>query len=93
MSVVATIMPYLVGLVGLLLAGTIGRVLLAPTHLDRAVALDTANLNAAALFLLWGLWTDQLYLVVVAVVIAVVGFVGTIALGKYLGGGEVLGGA
>lgn len=93
MSLVATVMPWMVGLVGLLLAGAIARVLLGPTHLDRAVALDTANLNAAALFLLWGLWTDQLYFVVVAVAIAVVGFVGTIALGKYLAGGEVLGGA
>lgn len=92
MSLVGTVMPYVLGVVGLTLAGALARVLLGPTHLDRAVALDTANLNAAALFLLWGLWTDQLYLVVVAVTIAIVGFVGTIALAKYLAGGDVLGG-
>lgn len=90
--IVDAIMPALIGLLGLLLAGTIARVLLGPTHLDRAVALDTANLNAAGLFLLWGLWTGQLYLVAVAVTIAIIGFVGTLALSKYLAGGEPFGG-
>lgn len=91
MSLVQLLLPALLGVVGLLLAGTIYRVLAGPTHLDRAVALDTANLNAAALFLLWGLWTDQPYLVVVAITLAVIGFVGTVALAKYLTGGTVLG--
>lgn len=91
MSLVGALLPWLLGLVGLLLAGSLFRVLAGPTHYDRAVALDTTTLNAAALFLLWGLETDQPYFVVVAFTIAIIGFVGTVALAKYLAGGKVLG--
>ena len=66
------------------------RLLLGPEITDRVLALDTLYVNAVALAILLGLRLDTQLLFEAALIIAMLGFVSTVALGRYLTRGDVI---
>jgi len=66
------------------------RLLRGPEITDRVLALDTLYINAVALAILLGLRLSTLLLFEAAVIIAMLGFVSTVALGRYLARGDVI---
>lgn len=66
------------------------RLLRGPEITDRVLALDTLYINAAALAILLGLRMSTLLLFEAALIIAMLGFVSTVALGRYLARGDVI---
>ena len=61
-----------------------------PRTLDRVVALDTMYINAIAMIVLLGMWLDSVLYFEAALLIAMMGFVGTVALGKYFLRGDII---
>jgi multicomponent K+:H+ antiporter subunit F len=66
------------------------RLLLGPTKPDRILALDTLYINSIALLILLSLYLDSVLYFEAALLIAVMGFVGTVALSKYLLRGDIM---
>lgn len=66
------------------------RLLIGPSAPDRILALDTLYINAIALLILLGLRLDSALYFEAALLIAVIGFVGTLALCKYLLRGDII---
>lgn len=57
---------------------------------DRILALDTLYINSIALLILLGLYLGSSLYFEAALLIAVMGFVGTVALSKYLLRGDIM---
>ena len=70
------------------LAGS--RILLGPRAQDRVLALDTLYLTVMLLFVVTGMRLGSVFLFEAAMVVAVMGFVATVALAKFLFRGEVI---
>ena len=66
------------------------RLVRGPQQLDRVLALDTLYLNTVALVVLLGLRLQTAMLFEAALVIAMLGFVSTVALARYLTRGDVI---
>lgn len=66
------------------------RLLKGPTVSDRILALDTMYINAIALILLYGIHTSSALYFEAALLIAMLGFVSTAALCKYLLRGDII---
>ncbi|MFK7815415.1 MAG: K+/H+ antiporter subunit F [Gammaproteobacteria bacterium] len=66
------------------------RLVKGPSVPDRILALDTLYINAIALVVLLGMHLDSALYFEAALIIAVMGFVGTIALSKYLLRGDIM---
>ena len=66
------------------------RLLRGPTTPDRVLALDTLYVNAVALAILLGLRLGSELLFEAALIIAMLGFVSTVALARYLARGDVI---
>ncbi len=90
MNLLATVLPWAAGafVVALVLAGW--RLLRGPTLADRILALDTLYVNSVALLVLIGIHFDTAVFFEVALIIAMMGFVSTVALAKYLLRGEII---
>ena len=58
--------------------------------LNRVLALDTLYINALALIVLFGIWLASDLFFEAALLIAVMGFVSTVAVGKHLLHGEII---
>jgi multicomponent Na+:H+ antiporter subunit F len=71
-----------------LLAGY--RVIQGPTVPDRVVALDTIGTNVVAIAALFALATDQGLFVTVSLVLAIIGFISTIAVSQYVIEGDII---
>lgn len=61
-----------------------------PSLPDRILALDTMYINALALFVLLGIYFDTTTYFEAALIIAVMGFIGTVATSKYLMRGNIV---
>jgi len=61
-----------------------------PSQPDRILALDTLYINTIALLILLGIWLGSALYFEAALLIAVMGFVGTVALSKYLLRGDIM---
>ena len=89
-----TILTFAIGYaqVVLALAGCLAglRILRGPRAQDRVLALDTLYIAVMLLILVTGMRLGSLYLFEAAMVIAVMGFVASIALAKFLFRGEVI---
>ena len=72
----------------LLLSGW--RLLRGPSLPDRILALDTLYLGVVALVMLLGLRWQTPMLFVAALIVALLGFVATVALARYLSRGDVM---
>lgn len=66
------------------------RIITGPTMPDRIVALDTTGLNVIGFIGLIMIGQETLAYSEVALVIAILAFIGTIALAKYLEGGTII---
>lgn len=78
------------GLLVLSIGCAIFRVLRGPRAQDRVVGLDTLYVNTMLLFLIIGIRSSTTLYFEAALVIAMLGFVGTVALAKFLMRGEVI---
>jgi len=66
------------------------RIILGPSSLDRILALDTAYINSVALIVLTGIYLNNPLYFEAALLIALMGFVGTVALSKYILRGDII---
>jgi multicomponent K+:H+ antiporter subunit F len=69
---------------------TLWRLIAGPDKPDRILALDTLYVNAIALLVLLGIHLDSALYFEAALLIAMMGFVGTVALCKYLLRGDII---
>ena len=77
-------------LLGVAVLCALWRALIGPRAQDRIVALDTLYVNAMLLVLVFGIREGTVLYFEIALVIAVIGFVSTVALAKFLMRGEVI---
>jgi len=66
------------------------RVVRGPTTPDRVVALDTIATNVVAIAVLFALKTDRGLFVTVSLVLAIIGFLSTIAVARYVTEGDII---
>jgi multicomponent K+:H+ antiporter subunit F len=66
------------------------RLLRGPDLIDRIVAIDTLYVNALALLVVLGIYYDTSINFEIALAIALMGFLGTAALAKYLLHGDII---
>lgn len=66
------------------------RLVIGPSLPDRIVALDTMYINTIALLVLFGIYQGSMLYFEAALLIAIMGFVGTVALSKYLLRGDII---
>lgn len=57
---------------------------------DRILALDTIYINSLALLVLFGLWHNTAFYFEAALLIAMLGFIGTVAAAKFLLRGDII---
>jgi multicomponent K+:H+ antiporter subunit F len=69
---------------------TLWRLVRGPDACDRILALDTLYLNVAALVVLYGIATRGDWLFEVALLIAVLGFIGTVATARFIERGDIV---
>ena len=86
----ALVLPWALGAIGLSLLLTLYRLLRGPSTTDRALALDTLYVNTVAPLIMYGIVLDDNIYLEAAMVIAMLGFVGTVALGRFIARGEVI---
>ncbi|MCX4186679.1 K+/H+ antiporter subunit F [Methylophaga sp. OBS4] len=77
-------------MVGLALILSLYRLLAGPDVPDRILALDTLYINSIALLILLGIHLQSALYYEAALLIAVMGFMGTLALSKYLLRGDIM---
>jgi len=78
------------GLVSTALVLSFWRLLVGPSTPDRILALDTLYVNTVALLVLLGIHLGSNLYFEAALLIAMIGFVGTVALSKYLTRGDII---
>jgi multicomponent K+:H+ antiporter subunit F len=76
--------PIAIGMITLALVLNLWRLVRGPDAVDRVIALDTMYVNALAMLVLFGVWKKSALYFEAGLVIAMLGFVGTIALAKFL---------
>lgn len=90
----ATILTAAIGFAQLALALAVvcaaWRIVRGPRAQDRVLGLDTLYVNTMLLFLTLGIQTGTVFFFEAAIVIAMLGFVATVALAKFLMRGEVI---
>jgi multicomponent K+:H+ antiporter subunit F len=86
----ATLLPFIDGAFVLALLLGAWRLLRGPGLPDRILALDTMYVNSIALLLLFGIQFDTQVLFEAALVVALLGFVGTVALAKFVTRGDII---
>jgi len=77
-------------MVSLAMILTIIRLLKGPTMPDRILALDTLSINGIALLVLFSIHAGYTHNFEVALLIAMTGFIGTVALCKYILRGDII---
>jgi multicomponent K+:H+ antiporter subunit F len=78
------------GLVSAALLLSFWRLLIGPSKPDRILALDTLYVNTVALLVLLGIHLGSNLYFEAALLIALIGFVGTVALSKFLTRGDII---
>jgi multicomponent K+:H+ antiporter subunit F len=88
--VLAITLPIVSLMMGLALLLNLWRLLQGPDLPDRILALDTMYINTIALLVLFGIYMDSTAYFEIALLIAMMGFVGTVAVCKYLLRGDII---
>jgi multicomponent K+:H+ antiporter subunit F len=88
--IVATLLPFAIGAFTLALLLALYRLLRGPGLADRILALDTLYINSLALLILVGIRFDTAVFFEAALVIAALGFVGTVVLSKFVVRGDIV---
>lgn len=84
------VVPLCMGVLALAMLLNVTRLIRGPSVVDRVLALDTLYINALALIVVFGIWLASDLFFEAALLIAVLGFVGTVAVGKHLMHGEII---
>nr|WP_297460641.1 K+/H+ antiporter subunit F [uncultured Halomonas sp.] len=66
------------------------RAVIGPSLPDRILALDTMYVNSIALIILFGIWLNTKTYFEAALLIAMLGFISTVAICKYLLRGDII---
>lgn len=90
MNLIGPALDFATAAVGLALLLGSWRLLRGPTAPDRVLALDTLYMNLLALVVLLGLRWGSSLVFEAALLIALLGFVGTVALARFISRGDVL---
>jgi len=85
-----TVVLLCLGIITAALLLTFARLIKGPDLPDRILALDTLYINAIALIMLLGLYLDSNLFFKAALLIAVMGFVSTVAIAKHLLRGNII---
>jgi len=88
--ILQTLLPWALAAFALALTLNLWRLLRGPSAVDRILALDTLYINALALIVLLGVWWGSTLYFEVALLIGLLGFVGTVVLSKYLMRGDIV---
>ena len=88
--ILSIILPLAIGAFGLALAANCYRLLKGPDLADRVLALDTMYINSMALLILIGIHLRTTLFFEAALIIASLGFVGTVVLAKYIIDGDIV---
>lgn len=86
----AHVIPLCLALLVLAVLLTVARLIRGPSVADRILALDTLSVEAIALIVLFGIWRGSGLYFEAALLIAVMGFVSTVALCKFLLRGDII---
>lgn len=84
------VVPVAMGLLGVAVLLNAWRLFRGPDATDRILALDTLYINAAAMILLYGVQIGRPEFFEAALLIALLGFVSTMALAKFLLRGDII---
>ena len=76
--------------IGLSMALTLFRLIKGPDAPDRILALDTLYVNAVALLIVLGIYDGSSIYFEAALLIALMGFVATVALARFIARGDVM---
>jgi len=90
MSLLSTVLPAAIAAFAVALALNAWRLLRGPSLADRILALDTLHINTLALLVLLGIQRQSQLYFEAALIIALLGFVGTVVLSKYLLRGDIV---
>lgn len=82
--------PIIFLMIGIAILLNLWRLVVGPSLPDRILALDTMYINAIALLVVVGIYQKSDLYFEAALLIAVMGFVGTVALSKYLLRGDII---
>ncbi|MGB5300019.1 MAG: K+/H+ antiporter subunit F [Thiogranum sp.] len=84
------VVPAAMALLGIALLLNAWRLFRGPDATDRILALDTLYINAAAVIVLYGVYLGRTDFFEAALLIALLGFVSTMALTKFLLRGDII---
>ncbi|MEO4048727.1 K+/H+ antiporter subunit F [Pseudomonas sp. CAU 1711] len=84
------VIPLCLVMLGLALLLAVLRLIEGPSLPDRVLALDTLYINAIGLIVLFGIWRGSELFFEIALLIAVLGFVSTVAVAKYMLRGDII---
>ena len=87
---IQTVIPIAFALVAVAVLLNLWRLIFGPDTPDRILALDTLYVKTVALLVLFGIYSSSNIYFEAALLIALMGFVGTIALCKYLLRGDII---
>lgn len=85
-----TVILIVFAMIGLSLLLNVWRLLVGPSVPDRILALDTMYINTIALIILYGMSMGTVLYFEAALLIAMLGFVSTVAVCKYLLRGDII---
>lgn len=77
-------------ILALAMLAVVYRIVIGPRAQDRILALDTLYVNAMLMLVVFGIRAGTSLYFEVALIVSVMGFVGTVALAKFLMRGEVI---
>jgi len=86
----AYVILFCMGLLGVAVLLNLIRLIKGPDMPDRVLALDTLYISALALIVLFGIWLASDLFFEAALLIAVMGFVSTVAVCKHLLHGDII---
>lgn len=87
--ITALVMPWALLMLALALLLNLWRLLRGPSLPDRVLALDTTYINALALLVVVGMQLRRSEYFEIALLIGLLGFIGTVVLAKFLRRGDV----
>jgi multicomponent K+:H+ antiporter subunit F len=90
MTLLPAVLPIVVGALALALALSAWRLFKGPSPADRVLALDTLYINALALLVALGVWLNTTLYFEVALLIGLLGFVGTVCVATFLLRGRIV---
>jgi len=89
-TILPLVLPLVFGMLVLALALAAWRMVRGPTTADRVLALDTLYIDALALLVAWGIWQDSALGFELALLIGLLGFVGTVVVATHLLRGRIV---